>query len=322
MGYGKTDVNEVQNDKFKSLFHKVPEAGGYYFFCPPWAEGLKKPYFEIKLHYEIDKTPLLCLACVGLPCPACIANNEVRADSKSQYAQDLSKKIYAKSYYLYSIVTPVEVVPLQGGNVLRYKAANAEDNPKVEVVSFSLTVKKIIDSFYSFYQDIHDPTAGNMVQLSRQPSNNPDVPSKIFPTVHPAKCVLEPRLMELMAKLPDLSKHKTPIEASVMKDLVDAKLAPYRSTRGAPVAVPVTNPIPSTPDLTQAQTIQTSVQSKPMNPDAIASSFVQSGVAPSPAPTTATTPAVPTGQPTPPPGTTPANTLSEFEEWLKSKGKK
>lgn len=258
--YNQDVVSAMMTDP-EFRFHRVPPTGENVFLCPRWSTEVVKPCHEVKVHYNIDKGGVICLQEYGQLCPICMANSELRNDKNNPFASELSKEIYAKTQVLWNLIAGVDVFMV--GNQPTIMSTGKEE-PKVEVYKMGKECFNVVKSFYSYYQNINDPNAGNVVILNRQPNAKEPKYAKIFPTINPAKAVLDPRLMALMSKLNNLQTYFTPEPAEKLKQLVDAKLAAYRASRSvasAPVAIPqmpqppmpqmpqTRNPVPSVPNL-------------------------------------------------------------------------
>lgn len=230
MGYGRSDLNQIQKDLSKGKYYKVPEKGDNVFFCPPWNEKETKPYKEVMVHYNVSNEPVLCLGANF--CPICKANNELRAMTANLVAQNLSKDIYAKPCYLYSVIPSVAVKSVGPNQGLIYYAGTDEIKPRPYLVSKKL--HKVITSFFAFYGDIFDPMNGNLVGLTKAANGNTDPKfASVSGVVHPLKSRLEDRLMALMNDLPDLNTVIVAEPADKLQAMIDVKLASFRATNGA-----------------------------------------------------------------------------------------
>lgn len=238
MGYGKTDVNtlNVSTDYFK-----VPNEGTQVFLCPPWNENEKAPYRKWVLHFGVLDQPVACLKEFGQECPMCAANKTLYEMKDNKVAQDISKKIYAKDYFIYNVIPNIDLN--KNGNVLFAK----DQDPAVKYWTCSFTLHKSICLLSGYFGDFFDPTNGNMILLTKVKSGADDV-GRIQPTAHPAKARLDEKLMALVnTKMHDLNTVYKPVSLDKINNALNVLLASVRS--GVVYSVP--QPQQQVPQTTQ-----------------------------------------------------------------------
>lgn len=234
MAYGKTNLEAINDDLKKSSgdsrFFTVGEKGSKVFFCPPSNEKLRFPYQEILIHYNVAQEKILCLKQFGQPCPVCEANSELFNMKNDMVAQQLSKDIYAKKNYLYSVIPDIDVKMTSPSQGVIYYAGKEE--PKVKLYLIGKKLHKLIGDFLGMNGDIFDPLSGNMILLSKMLNSGKDPKfAQTFASPHPAKCQLDPVLMNLMNNLPDLTKVYEPMPYANVKNYIDLKLAQFRASK-------------------------------------------------------------------------------------------
>jgi hypothetical protein len=172
-------------------------------------------------------------------------------------AQAISKDIYAKKNYLYSVISEVEVQPTGSGQGIIVYAG--KDEPKVKLYLMGVKLHKLLTGFFQLNGDIFDPMCGNLIHLTKMINGTSDPKfAQTFATPHPAKCKLEPKLLALMDNLPDLSKVYEPMTYANAKNAIDIKLATFRTSRPSP------NQVMNVPQNNMMQQPNNPVQSSPI----------------------------------------------------------
>lgn len=242
MGYGKTDVNAVQENVKKlngdGYWYSVPEKGDKVFLCPPWNEAQRIPYREVLIHYNVAMEKIACLKQYGQVCPICEANAELYAMKGDEGAQQLSKDLYAKKNYLYNVIGGLEMQPMGNVGVLHFMPKEQGAVAQIKPWCMGIKLHKMITNFFSINGDIFDPMAGNLIMLTKMNTSNDPKFASTFASAYGAKSRLDDNLLQLLnTNLIDLSLELKPEPYEKLKGMIDAKLASFRAAKAGKVTV-------------------------------------------------------------------------------------
>lgn len=259
MSFGEVNVDLI-GEEVKKRWHSIKAEGEMIFVCPPWSDKLHRNFHEFEVHYKLGKGSIACLKQFGQVCPVCMANNELFGHKDDKVAQEISKDIYARRVYLYNIIPNVRQ---EGVNVL-----STVPEPKVEILAAGVNLHNMLIGLFSKIGNYTHPQRATLLHLSKQVGPQQD-PKFGRPMAYPlgTAATLAPNLVKLLETgLYDLSQEIKPRSMDELKNLVDMKLAMWRSSRGGVgtnlnVAMPPMQvPPPSSmifPGPVQSQTVTT-----------------------------------------------------------------